>query len=76
MDSEHFTRYIVFLLYFIVFLIFFFSSYVSCLVLFLLPFSQNEGDVIVCNAISGRDFRFFMHMRTVCGLLVDATFSS
>ena len=26
--------------------------------------------VIVCNAISGRDFRLFMHMRTVYKLLV------
>ena len=31
---------------------------------------QKEGDVIVCNAISGRDFRLFMHMRTVYKLLV------
>ena len=44
--------------------------FISCLILFLLPFSQKEGGVIVCNAISGRDFRLFMHMRTVYGLLV------
>ena len=66
MDSEHFTIYLVFLLYFISF--FFFSSFTSCLLLFLLP--QKEGDVIVCNAISGRDFRLFMRMRTVYKLLV------
>ena len=35
-----------------------------------MPFSRKDGDFIVCNAISGRDFRLFMHMRTVCGLLV------